>query len=32
VPSEKERIQSKQMPRIDIFQLFGKGTEIFPER
>jgi hypothetical protein len=32
VPGEKERIQSKQMPRIDIFQLFGKGTEIFPER
>jgi len=32
VPSEKERIQSKQMPRIDIFQLFGKGTEIFPGR
>jgi hypothetical protein len=32
VPSEKERIQSKQMPRIDIFQLFGKGTEIFPKR
>lgn len=32
VPSEKERIRNKQIPRIDVFKLFGKGTEIFPSR
>ncbi len=30
VPAEKERIRSKQVPRIDIFEFFGKGTEITP--
>jgi hypothetical protein len=32
VPSERERIRNKQIPRIDIFTLFGKGTEILPSR
>jgi hypothetical protein len=32
VPSEKERIRNKQIPRIDVFKLFGKGTEILPSR
>lgn len=31
VPSEKERIRNKQNPRIDVFQLFGKGMEILPK-
>jgi len=31
VPSEKERIRNKQTPRIDVFQLFGKGMEILPK-
>ncbi len=32
VPGEKERIRSKQSPRTQFFQLFGKGTEILPSR
>jgi hypothetical protein len=32
VPSENERVRNKQVPRIDIFRLFGKGTEILPSR
>ncbi len=32
VPSEKERIRNRQAPRLDIFQLYGKGVEIFPPR
>ncbi|MBI5967083.1 MAG: hypothetical protein HY882_04390 [Deltaproteobacteria bacterium] len=31
VPSEKERIRNKETPRIDVFQLFGKGMEILPK-
>ncbi len=30
VPSEKERIRSKQVPRIQIFNFEGKGTEVLP--
>jgi len=30
VPSERERIRNKQIPRIDVFKLFGKGTEVLP--
>ena len=30
VPSERERIRNKQTPRIDVFKLFGKGTELLP--
>lgn len=30
VPNEWERILNKQSPRINVFQLFGKGTKIFP--
>jgi hypothetical protein len=32
LPNEKERVRNKQVPRIDIFKLFGKGTEILPSR
>jgi hypothetical protein len=32
VPNEKERMRNRQTPRIDAFQLFGKGTEIFLNR
>jgi hypothetical protein len=32
VPSEKERIRSKQSPRVQFFQVFAKGMEIFPNR
>jgi hypothetical protein len=32
VPNEKERIRNKQTPKINIFQLFGKGMEILPNR
>lgn len=32
VPSEKERIRNKQVPEIQIFQLFGKGLEFLPKR
>jgi len=32
VPGEKERIRGKQFPRIQFHQLFGKGTEILPNR
>lgn len=32
IPSEKERMRSKQTAQINIFQLWGKGTEIFPEK
>jgi hypothetical protein len=31
VPSEKERIQSQQTPRINIFQFFGKDLELLPK-
>ncbi len=31
VPGEKERIQSQQTPRINIFQFFGKGLELLPK-
>jgi hypothetical protein len=30
VPSEKERIRSGILPRINIFHLYGKGLEILP--
>jgi hypothetical protein len=30
VPSEKERIRSGILPRINIFYLYGKGLEILP--
>jgi hypothetical protein len=30
VPSEKERIRSGIPPRINIYQLYGKGLEILP--
>jgi len=30
VPSEKERIRSGILPRINIFRLYGKGLEILP--
>jgi len=30
VPSEKERIRSGVLPRINIFHLYGKGLEILP--
>jgi hypothetical protein len=30
VPSERERVRNKQTPRIDVFKIFGKGTEILP--
>jgi len=32
VPSEKERIRNKQVPEIQIYQLFGKGLEFLPKR
>lgn len=32
VPSEKERIRNKQVPGIQIYQLFGKGMEFLPKR
>jgi len=32
VPSEKERIRNKQVPGIQIYQLFGKGLEFLPKR
>ena len=32
VPNEKERMRNRQTPRIEVFQLFGKGTEIFLNR
>jgi hypothetical protein len=32
VPSEKERIRNKQVPRIEIFTFFGKGMQILPSR
>jgi hypothetical protein len=31
VPSEKERIRSRQAPRINVFQLFGKDLNIVPK-
>ena len=30
VPSEKDRIRNKQTPRINAYQLWGKGTEVLP--
>jgi hypothetical protein len=30
LPSERERIRNKQVPRIDVFMLFGKGMEVLP--
>lgn len=32
IPSEKERIRYKQTGEINIFQIWGKGLEIFPEK
>jgi TolB-like protein len=32
MPSEKERIRNKQVPGIQIYQLFGKGLEFLPKR
>lgn len=32
VPSEKERIRTKQYPRINVFQILGKGMEVLPNR
>lgn len=32
IPSEKERIRSKQTGQINTFQIWGKGLEIFPEK
>lgn len=32
VPNEKERIRNKQTPRINTFQLWGKGMEVLPNR
>jgi len=32
VPSERERLRSKQRPRINVFQVFGKQTDILPQR
>ncbi|MBP1714999.1 MAG: hypothetical protein H6Q42_3202 [Deltaproteobacteria bacterium] len=32
VPSEKERIRNKQVPGIQIYQLFGKTLEFLPKR
>jgi hypothetical protein len=32
VPNEKERIRTRQTPRINIFQLWGKGMEVLPNR
>ncbi len=32
VPSEKEKIRSKQTAQINLFQIWGKGLEIFPEK
>ncbi|MGB9699776.1 MAG: hypothetical protein ACPL5I_10365 [Thermodesulfobacteriota bacterium] len=32
IPSEKERLRSKQTAQINIFQLWGKGMEVFPEK
>jgi hypothetical protein len=32
VPSEKERIRNKQVPGIQIYQLFGKSLEFLPKR
>lgn len=32
IPSEKERIRSKQSAQIKIFQIWGKGLEFFPEK
>lgn len=32
VPSEKERIRNKQVPGIQIHQLFGKSLEFLPKR
>ena len=31
VPSEKERMRSRQRPRITVYQLYGKGLEILPK-
>ncbi len=31
VPSEKERVQSQRIPRINIFQFFGKDLELLPK-
>jgi len=30
VPNERERILNKKSPQIKVFQLFGKGTKVFP--
>lgn len=32
VPSEKERIRSKKTAQINIFQIWGKGMKIIPEK
>ena len=32
VPSEKERMRNKQIPGIQVYQLFGKGLEFLPKR
>ncbi|MDH4265886.1 MAG: hypothetical protein OEW45_09640 [Deltaproteobacteria bacterium] len=32
VPNEKERIRTRQTPRINVFQLWGKGMEALPDR
>jgi hypothetical protein len=32
VPSEKERIRNKQVPGIQVHQLFSKGLELLPKR
>lgn len=32
VPNEKERIRTRQTPRINVFQLWGKGMEVLPDR
>ncbi len=32
VPGEKERIRGRQYPKIQFHQLFGKGTEVLPDR
>ena len=31
VPGERERVQSQQTPRINIFQFFGKDLELLPK-
>lgn len=32
VPGEKERIRGRQYPKIQFYPLFGKGTEVLPNR